>query len=200
MSKARGRRKTVKPGRYTIFSENKDMGSLLGMEEIKVVSIDPAIDNFGFRLEVRTPTSLRTVFMEKSVHEDCFLSLTRYLDSFDMSEASIVLIESQMTINYDMIRVSQHCITYFCLRYPSVIVVELSSKLKTNVLGAPKGMTKPQRKKWSVEEAERIYTKYGDTEGMRMLRSTVGKKDDVADTTTQSEAFFVMTSYVKTTR
>ena len=191
---------------YSILSKYKGLDAVLAMDSINVISVDPATDNLGLRLEVRTRERTLTVAMTKtnlgrgtSVYEN----LTELLDSYHESNlcAHVLLVERQMVFNRDqVVRISQHCISYYMAKYPHVIVIELNSKLKTRILGAPKELTKPQRKKWSVMKTRELYERNDDSVGRRILReieSRGEKLDDVSDTTTQAQAFFELVGYVK---
>ena len=115
--------------------------------------------------------------------------ITRLLDTIDLSKVDIVIIESQMKINYKMTRLGQHIIGYFInkaihnnLNY---LIVEVEPKLKTMFC-----QTKPDNvKKWAVDEARRIATERNDVEGMKLLELK-GKVNDFADTLVQVETFF----------
>lgn len=185
---------------YIVFSKNKDVNLLLNLHDFNVISIDPASKNFAIRCESRSPRLVTTLRMTKEKFRDdigLYDQITTFLDSFDFTSCTVCLIERQMVVNYTMIRASQHCLTYFCVKYPYMMVVEVSSKLKTSVLGAPPKLNYNERKKWSVEKAQELYRKYDDKQGQELFKAVVGKKDDVADTTTQSEAFFTLIGYVQ---
>ena len=64
-----------------------------------------------------------------------FEQLSEIIDFFEknhhlLSQATICIVEKQMSINYTMVRISQHVETYFLTKYPNVAVFEISSKLK----------------------------------------------------------------------
>lgn len=185
---------------YIIFSRDDDLQRLCRLPVFNVISIDPACKNFAIRCEVRTKTCVTTIRLMKEKFDDSiqlYKQITEFLNRFDFTSCDICLIERQMSVNYTMIRASQHCITYFCIKYPHMIVVEESPKLKTRILNAPPKLNYNERKKWSIQEAERLFDMYGDSEGKRLFKSIKGKKDDAADTVTQAEAFFILIGYTE---
>ena len=125
------------------------------------VSIDPAIKNFAIRIEKRYRTGyIETIQMIKvdfsqygdtsestgtTVVDPRILSAaTNVLNILlsIMQETRIVGIERQMAINYKSSRIFQHVLTYFLVmvttfRHPCIIM-DISSKLKGKILGAPK--------------------------------------------------------------
>lgn len=64
--------------------------------------------------------------------------------------------------NVDAIKIGEIVFTWFLEKYPDAIVMYFGSQHKTQILGAPWKMTKPERKKWSVEKAREMYTLRGD--------------------------------------
>ena len=177
-------------------------------EFYQVVSIDPGTVNFGFRIEKRFLNgNIFTIVFEKiqfTSGEEGFMinntyqQITNFLDSyFDfLMNSHFIIIERQMKENYKRVRISQHLITYFCIKLinsplmPQII--EIDSTLKTRELHPKKNrheMNKTGVKKWAKEEAKRLLIMREDQTGLAKLASTK-KKDDLADTVIQIEAFF----------
>ena len=116
--------------------------------------------------------------------------LTKLLDSMriELLSADLVIIESQLKINYKMTRLGQHIIGYFIqlsIDNPlPFLLVEVDSKLKSRL-----AEKKPDDvKKWAVEYARKLAESAGDVEGLKLL-NTRGKTNDFADTLIQIEAF-----------
>lgn len=106
---------------------------------------------------------------------------------------SIILIEQQMsfqnTRNTMAIKLAQNCASYFLHRYGmDKEIIEFPAYYKTQILGAPKKMTKPQRKKWATEKAIEIIMERGETETLEQI-SGKKKKDDLADVLIQLQSF-----------
>lgn len=115
--------------------------------------------------------------------------ISHILDTIDLSLVHVVVVESQMKINYKMTRLGQHILGYFINKAtPSTLIVEVDSKLKTmGVVPKPDNV-----KKWAVERARVISTERNDKAGLAFLELK-GKVNDFADTTVQGEAFFEFT-------
>lgn len=186
---------------FIAFSEKRDILSLLTLPSINVVSIDPGVENLGLRMEVRYAphrtfgNNVSTVGMTRTciTGSNVFDNLRSYLRGLhnNFLQTHITIIECQMKCNNDnVIRVSQFCLTYLSVMYPNMIVLEISSKLKTRILGAPLKMSYAQRKKWSVLKARDLFTERGDQKALAILDGVDGKLDEFGDTTTQAEAFF----------
>ena len=136
-------------------------------------------------------------------------ALDKYLDYFDHCTA--FLIEQQMSFgkgknNPMAMKLGQHCYSYFTFKYGRTKqIIEFPAYHKTQILGAPKvpgkktkkgfrwkTLDKRDRKKWSVTKAIEILTSRGEIGVLEGL-TTVAKKDDLADTLTQLQAFKYLT-------
>lgn len=71
--------------------------------------------------------------------------------------------------NVDAIKVSEIISTWFLSEYPFKEVIFFGSNLKTQILGAPWKMTKPQRKRWAVEKSREIYEFRGDRDMIELF-------------------------------
>jgi len=118
--------------------------------------------------------------------ENYFNQYAKYI-----AECDILIIERQMVVNYVGIRVQQHAIAYFSIKYPSVLVMDQCSTLKTRQLGAPPHLNKKGIKLWSIAEGQSLLQKRNDEFGLMCLRRTKNKLDDMTDTIVQVEAFCV---------
>ena len=180
----------------------------------QVISIDPGRTWFGLRREARPVHAAPSVkyfhpytldyeqVSFKGLDTDsetglCMLysKVSDYLDKFEQyfDDIHFVIIERQMTINYKMVRLSQHIISYFHLRLknrpmlPSIL--EVDSKLKTNELGSPKGLNKLEVKKWAITKAYELLAARSDDLAISILNGAK-KKDEYGDTVCQIEACF----------
>ena len=72
--------------------------------------------------------------------------------------------------NVDAIKIAETIYMWFLERYPRKIITLFGSQFKTQILGAPWKMTKPQRKKWSEEKAREIYESRSDEDAMELYR------------------------------
>lgn len=127
--------------------------------------------------------------------------LDKYIQYF--LESHMILIERQMTINYRMVRLSQCIITYFLMKLEKAIyypmIFEISNKLKSDMLNAPKGLNPKEMKQWAIELALLILECRGDTKSIEHIKTAPKRKqDDLSDVVIQIEAFFYYYGY-KTT-
>lgn len=139
------------------------------------------------------PQSKLKSYLNPGIFRNMISELDRYKLFFE--EVDIVIIEQQMSfgtkLNIKAVKIGQACFTYFLMRYPNVEVLEFGAFHKTKVLGAIKGLTKPQRKKFAVEETKNILSLREDFENLGNL-SIAKKKDDLADTIVQLQAFKIL--------
>lgn len=180
-------------------------------EVVKVISIDPGIRNLAIRVESRgirdNNHPIKTVVFDKLRISDADRTLEgkvdklyslvtsfldQYLDVF--RTCHIVIIERQMPMNYKAVRISQHIITYFMHNLKNIVpslpmIFEIDSKLKSRELGASTHLNERGIKQWSIDFCKSLLVKRQDYEGLEILEKH-RKKDDVADTLTQIEAFF----------
>lgn len=201
------------------------LGSDIPDEGCQIISIDPAIKNFALRVEKRYRTNfIETIYMTKvdfSQYGDVSEStgtttidpriiaaatslLMQCLPMFQ--ETRIVIIERQMAINYKATRMFQHILTFFMMvvstfKYPCVIM-DVSPKLKSRILGAPKGLNHTQIKAWGIDKALEILTWRNDRIAIQIIEQNRGKSktkaDDLADTVIQVEAWFILVGGVHT--
>lgn len=131
--------------------------------------------------------------------------LDKYIEIWDTCDAFVI--EEQMSfgkkLNKMAVKLGQHCYSYFTFKYGRFkSVIEFPAFHKTQILGAPKvegqpyksgkkrwkAMEKPQRKKWSVNQAIEILNNRGEIDILDNL-TNARKKDDLADVLTQLQAF-----------
>ncbi len=97
-----------------------------------------------------------------------------------------------MQSNIDAIKIGEIVMTWLMTHYRDKTIEHYGSQFKTQTLGAPNSLTKPQRKKWSVEKAREIFELREDTEALtQMTASKKGgqKQDDVADACIQCQSY-----------
>jgi hypothetical protein len=158
-----------------------------------LVSIDPSVKNTALRVEYRTRYNIQSIIFERvrfnndSIYTDVINYFDRYYEILHM--ASIMVIEKQLPRNYNTVRLSQHIITYFMIRYSdSITIYEVEPRMKSKLLGYDKSICGNNVKKWSISKAIEILTQYNDINGLDILNKE-SKKDDLADTVCQIESF-----------
>jgi len=106
-----------------------------------------------------------------------------------LSKTTICVVEKQMSINYTMIRVSQHVETYFLTKYPHVAVFEISSKLKAKkdvTVPTAKDILEKGKDKIGIDILDKLENPIKE-KGKRKPKKE--KLDDLCDTVCQSDAF-----------
>jgi hypothetical protein len=82
--------------------------------------------------------------------------------------------------NIFAIKLAECTASWFMINYPDKEVEFFTAQFKTQMLGAPDGLTKPQRKKWAIQKTISLLELRGDEEGLNYIKS-IRKKDDVSD-------------------
>lgn len=140
-------------------------------------------------LDVVSLTELKNI---KQIDNEIFKSMTLYLDSIKqiLDDCQCFVIEQQMKSNPKAQKLEQHCFSYFSIRYlhEDKTITLFPSSRKTQVLGAPKKMTKPDRKKWASSLALEILNNRHDDNSLSILKNKL-KKDDIADCIVMCQAF-----------
>jgi hypothetical protein len=137
---------------------------------------------------------------EKSKYLDTrvFVNITDLLDQYKSywNKCSIILIEQQMSFkkghNTMALKIAQHVFSYFTFCYSTFKeILEFPAYHKTKILGAPKKLTKPQRKKWAIEKANQIWVNRNDNEIINYVKQ-IKKKDDLSDCFLMCNCFGIM--------
>ena len=93
------------------------------------------------------------------------------------------------------LKLGQHCYSYFVFKYKNTKkIIEFPAYHKTQVLGAPRKLTKPQRKKWAIEKAYSILAEREDYDNLVLLHS-VKKRDDISDCILMNIAYTIMNKF-----
>lgn len=146
----------------------------------------------------------------KSLDPNTLHNMTDLLDSYSeyWDKCCYFVVEQQMSFgkmkrNPKAVRLGHHCQSYFMYRYSRFKeVIEFPAFHKTQVLGCEKikgkqckngkyrwkTVDKNTRKKWSVIKATEILRYRGDNVTIDNIKNK-RKKDDLADTLTQLQAF-----------
>ncbi len=146
----------------------------------------------------------------KYLDPETFHNMVDLLDKYSeyWDKCSYFVIEQQMSFgrnkrNTMALKLGQHCYSYFTIRYGRFkSVIEFPAYHKTQVLGAEKirgkkfkngsyrwkTIDKPARKKWSIARATELLHFRGESETIDNIK-TNSKKDDLADTFCQLQAF-----------
>jgi hypothetical protein len=179
---------------------------------IRIISIDPGVVNLCIRVEERS-IDRRIKYVPKSYYyekthmpkdEMCLQSgneNTYYAKFLDILERNwdlfntchVLIMERQLPINYKAVRISQHILTYFLIKMKNLpqlpMIFEINSTLKTKEHGI-KHLNAHGVKAWSIEYALNILNSRNDVDSLNIINKSK-KKDDLADTVTQIEAFCI---------
>ena len=141
---------------------------------------------WGIPYTIKALENIRIDTDDKGTHvgNDTLCALTDILSKYNdlWDDCNVILIEKQMGFgkqhNTLGLRIAQHCLSYFLIRYHKFKdIVEYPAYNKTQILGAPKGISKPERKKWAIAKAREIIR---NPEALAKW-DTFKKKDDVSD-------------------
>lgn len=170
-------------------------------------SLDPARDNFGYRVEKHyvsglnkgkvVPIDFLKMGFKKIDPVNTNLMYSR-ITAFilprieKLSMCHYIISERQMAINYKAVRISTHALALIMAltenKGNKPIVIEVSPQLKYRQLGAPKGWTEKQLKTvWTPEKAMEILKQRGDDTSLAVIEKSK-KKDDFSDVVLQLEA------------
>lgn len=179
---------------------------------LRLCAIDPAIKNCAIRIEDRifsvkddykSLKGVETIVQDKfdfvtgedgsNYWKKLYTSFDKYLTELD--ECHYILIESQLPVNTEMVRVSQAIITYLHIylfdKGVKPIVVEVDASLKTKMLGCVGRKTKPERKKWCIEKGGELLKERGDVQTIDFLKKQ-RKKDDHYDVICFCESWYII--------
>lgn len=117
--------------------------------------------------------------IEKDIARNIIDVLDAYKSLWD--QCDYFIIEQQMQFrhatNIKALKISQYVLCYFCIHYKDKTIVEYPAYHKTQVLGAPSGLTKYERKKWAVNTVRNILKERSEEH----LLDSFTKLDDICD-------------------
>lgn len=167
----------------TVEYHNPNTKKLLKKEGDLVAGIDIGYINYAVCVVKFLPKSntCRIIYLCRWKLGNTFsLSATKKLISLFDSIGNIlenldrVKIEKQMEgkfrKNGKAIRIEQHTIAYFQIKYPSVKILQIPSKEKYTISGAPSGKSADARKKWAVEHSMDVLKEWKDFGARSFLR------------------------------
>lgn len=180
-----------------------------GTSFVNAAFIDPGVRNCAIRFsqydlstkQIKTLRQLKIDFVqpdekvgkETQYYAGSLRQLAVYNEDFRWCH--YIIIESQLRTNYDMTRMGQHLITHLLMTVADQgfrpLIIEIDSRVKTQMLGAPPGMDKPQRKKWCLSKAIEIIKSRGESEVLALLTKP-GKRDDHGDVICYDEVWWRM--------
>ena len=159
---------------------------------IIMTMIDPGIKNCAFRTSSYDPKTgiSKTLLLKKldftNSKEHYYVEMIVQMEEFKQYfiNSHYIGIESQLPINYDLVRMGQHITTYLLtiVRNNGVrpLIVELDPHLKSRMLNAPAKMTKPQLKLWATTKGIELLKACGEFDVAAFVESQK-KADDYGD-------------------
>jgi hypothetical protein len=175
-----------------------------------ITSIDPGIKNCGvytcaYDTINKTHKSIYLDRLDFTNTDNHFIEAISKLDELELeyklfSSSHYIIIESQMTVNYSLVRMGQHLISYFLTRTRDIgnrpLIIEIAPQSKTKTLECPKGLSKYQYKKWCVNKAiELLKKREDDNEDSNIFNlENSKKKDDMGDVICQ---YYAIISYIE---
>ena len=124
----------------------------------------------------------------KTKPKDLGLKMFQIMDTYKdiWEECEIFLIERQMTINLQALKLSHYLEAYLKINYPLKKILNYNASTKTKKLGATNLKTKNDRKEWTIKYATNVL----EGENLRYFES-LKKQDDVADVICMIESFLI---------
>uniref|UniRef100_A0A6C0IDM9 Holliday junction resolvase n=1 Tax=viral metagenome TaxID=1070528 RepID=A0A6C0IDM9_9ZZZZ len=162
---------------------------------MRIMAFDIGIHHFAWakmRCLPGTPSALLGMDCHDFGHGlktvDLYHHLLEYLRSLDLEGVETVLIEQQMNrMNIVATKMAVFVHAFFIMSYPHLRVIEYPSYHKTKKFGVH-GLSKPERKKWSVQHVVDHVLGEKDPVGMDWLEQ-FPKKDDICDCILMIESF-----------
>jgi hypothetical protein len=168
------------------------------VEEVDVATLKMLDEKYHslplkLRRKVKGPMRVQNIRGGTDEHVSDVRNLFGYLSSLSKvwDTCDIFIVEQQFfktatrrgvqkgsAANVDAIKLGEATLSWFIIHYPNALVDYISSTYKTQILGAPLTLSKPQRKKWSVDKAREILEERGDAGAIMLysFRDTFFKK------------------------
>ncbi|CCV02128.1 RuvC-like Holliday junction resolvase [Invertebrate iridovirus 25] len=123
----------------------------------------------------------------KNKPKDIGISMFQVMDEYKeiWEKCNVFLIERQMTINLQALKLSHYLEAYLKIYYPNKKILNYSASKKTKKLGAPTLKTKRERKAWTTQFTSELLT----DENLKYFQS-LSKKDDIADVVCMIESYY----------
>jgi len=197
----------VKPPFISYNPHDEKNSPVMKNENIIITSIDPGIVNCGIYVGCyNTKTkSHQSIFLSRlefrKDEESHYVNSLKKLEELEkenkfFSNSHYILIESQMAISYNNTRMGQHLISFFITSLRNKgnrpLIIEINSQSKTRLLDCPKGMKKPEYKKWCKEKALSLLQEREEKDHEEAFINCIKvakKSDDMGDSVCQYYAW-----------
>jgi hypothetical protein len=170
----------------------------------QIMAIDPGIKNCGIGIQRRWSSGYVEIVMMARIdfltggvpvsdtmyYTNCIREFRKYLPVMEMCQ--YILIESQLPVNYDMVRMSSHIISFLMVSLENKgckpMICEVDAYFKSRILNAPPKLKKPELKKWCRDYVLNLFQERGQVEAYNMLFKAK-KFDEFADTVSYCEGW-----------
>lgn len=170
--------------------------------------IDCGVYNFKSKIEESDSDDTKSKSLSLSIRRELF----KHCESFkkEFAKCDIAVIEQQFFssapfnrfrrgggANINAIKLAECLTSWLMINLPNIEIFHFPSPFKTQMLGAPDKMKKPDRKKWAVQKAMEICNIRGDKITLQKLQPPEKRKrgvrrqkmDDISDTIIQCQAY-----------
>ena len=120
---------------------------------------------------------------------DVFIIEQQYFNTSSFKGQKKSVRNSSAGANVDAIKVGEALFMWLLERYPETEILYFGSQNKTQILGAPWKMTKPERKKWSTAKAKSIYIARGDQDMIKLFELAAAVKGKRVNTPAKIQVF-----------
>jgi hypothetical protein len=147
------KKRRVKGGALNPEVENLIQETIMTGERVHT-GVYTFVDNIGQGLDISTRIKLLNHFNEYTwLWDTCDI----FIIEQQFFSTRIKGKKGTVEANINCLKIAEVLFMWFLERYPFKVIAYIGSQNKTQVLGAPWGMTKPQRKKWATQKALEIY-------------------------------------------
>lgn len=182
-------------GEYTLLNNTRlgdknlsrvDLNKYKKEELFKLVEIDQTKEKLKKKDIIDLILSKTKIKGKKPPSKDLGLSMFEIMDDYKTiwEQCDIFLIERQMTINLQALKLSHYLEAYLKIYFPTKKILNYNASTKTKKLGAEKLKTKKDRKDWTIQFVNDLL----DGDNLRYFES-LSKKDDVADVVCMIESY-----------
>ena len=203
---------------FSVFNPHTMKAPLASREGwIQFGSIDIGVKNFAMRVERWDPdedTTETIAFTHsdftKSGEEKIpelgkenffYINSIRTLEKFCeeyLQYCQYICVESQLSFAYDNVRMQCSTLATLCIfltdKGNRPLILDFDCKLKSKLLGAPKGLKKKKLKEWTTKKARDFFEDEEDQESLDFMDQIkrLIKDDDLGDVKCQIEALKIL--------
>jgi len=147
---------------------------------MRVIAFDMGKKNFAWAIvDISTNVVEKFDLVDLDQTTNVYKNLHMYLLKIEQvfNDCQVILVEQQMKTNYQALKLSQHVLAFFYLRFPEKKILEWSASYKTKMFGLEK-TTKFRRKQFAIQKVRESIV---NDPVVSDLFDILKKKDDVAD-------------------